>query len=446
MSKLWIDATNLLKWQGNPVGVVRVEAELVKYFLNRDAAFCYFDDKNGLFVQVELQTLRNAINSLQESKKSIHSVENHSLIGKSKKAFFNYLKDVLPDSSISFLDELSEKISDLYYQLILLQIKTLKVAGYIRKITSLRSVSTQQHCFDHEDHFLSAGLHWDSDCLVVLRSLKSKYRLEVTTICYDLIPVLFPEFYLNKVKPLFEQHFKSLSLVSDKILCISKNTQTDLNTWLKKKNLPTPPTEVVTLGSDFLNAKKIGETSELINEIIKKNYLLYVSTIEVRKNHWVLIKAYEKLINSGITKLPKLVFVGRIGWGVKDLLEYLRDNQKLSNYIIHLDNIVDAELIKLYKHSLFCLYPSKYEGWGLPVVEALDHGKFSLCANNSSIPEVGGGFVEYASTNSIEDWADKITHYIDSPSEITKKEKAISLDYQSKNWANFCQQIEKIAT
>ena len=97
----------------------------------------------------------------------------------------------------------------------------------------------------------------------------------------------------------------------------------------------------------------------------KQPFILFVSTIERRKNHEVLYRAYHLLARQGtIESLPKLVFVGMPGWGVGDLLKEIELDPLTRGMIIQLHHVSDGELSYLYKKALFCVFPSLYEGVG----------------------------------------------------------------------------------
>src|SRR5262249_59911694 len=102
-------------------------------------------------------------------------------------------------------------------------------------------------------------------------------------------------------------------------------------------------------------------------------FVLYVSTIEVRKNHALLLRVWRRLIDRhGAEAVPRLVFIGRIGWLVDDLMAELSREGPLSDKVIILSGLPDAEVATAYRQCLFPGFPSLIEGWGLPVAEGLN--------------------------------------------------------------------------
>jgi glycosyltransferase involved in cell wall biosynthesis len=142
-----------------------------------------------------------------------------------------------------------------------------------------------------------------------------------------------------------------------------------------------------------------------------------------------------------VKDLPQLVFVGKIGWGVDDLLKDLQLDPRTQTYIQILNHVTDEELALLYESSLFTLYPSLYEGWGLPIAESLAHGKFCLVADNSSLPEVGGNFVEYLNAWDVPSWAKRIEWYCQNPQALHEKEQLILENYQTIPWQDSSKKI-----
>ena len=109
-------------------------------------------------------------------------------------------------------------------------------------------------------------------------------------------------------------------------------------------------------------------------------------------------------------------------------------------------HVNDAELAYLYQHASFTVYPSLYEGWGLPVAESLAYGKFCLCANTSSLPEVGEQWVEYLDPWDLPAWVERLRHYITHPQEIARRNAAISAGYAAHPWRQTAADIYRHAS
>src|SRR5205807_8834068 len=122
-----------------------------------------------------------------------------------------------------------------------------------------------------------------------------------------------------------------------------------------------PPVEALEMGSGFREALTAG-TQALIS--LPSRYVLYVSTIELRKNHRLLVRVWQRLLERhGANLVPNLIFAGKIGWLVEDLLADLEASNYLNGKIILLRSLSDAQLQQAYRSCLFTVFPSLCEGW-----------------------------------------------------------------------------------
>ena len=131
------------------------------------------------------------------------------------------------------------------------------------------------------------------------------------------------------------------------------------------------------------------------------------------------------------------------GWGVGDLQKDIELDPLTLNLIIQLDTVTDGELRALYEAAEFCVYPSLYEGWGLPVGEALSMGKVVLSSNAGSLPEVGGGLVVYVDPWDIRDWARKIFELSSNATYREDLEKKVRDSYMTRTWSQAALSVYK---
>jgi glycosyltransferase involved in cell wall biosynthesis len=161
-----------------------------------------------------------------------------------------------------------------------------------------------------------------------------------------------------------------------------------------------------------LGATHYSETlpfENLANSGITKNYFLFVGTLEPRKNLFRLLDAYAKLSDS-VKSQAHFVIVGGKGWCGVDIDKTVC-NLGLKPYVHVLGYVDNIKLASLYRHALFLAMPSLYEGFGLPLVEAMSHGTPVLTSNNSSMPEITGNaglLVNPLSVASIQDGLQKL--------------------------------------
>lgn len=202
---------------------------------------------------------------------------------------------------------------------------------------------------------------------------------------HDLIPYIYPQHFENSNQR-FTQILKCAASI-EKTICVSESTANDL-----LKALPHLNSEKIFVtplaASDDFNSKRLVDDDALRSRLkIPKNkkILLSVCTLEPRKNLEAVIRTWKQLQN--IHKDWVLVLVGASGWGgVKSKIEAEHD---LKN-VLMTGFIKDKDLYDLYSIADLFVYPSIYEGFGLPVLEAMQSGLPVVTSNNSSLPEVVG--------------------------------------------------------
>jgi glycosyltransferase involved in cell wall biosynthesis len=415
---VWMNVTTSANWNRPPVGIVRVEqalcAELTKSYGTTRFKQCVWSE--GEFIEW--------------IPKNAYTDERHEkvvdMIFPSSKSF---------DVSRKFLSRAlsvfeRKPLSTDHPSLDLLEIS----------VPLNTKVNTRPA---YGDVIISVGLDWDQSYTSAFFDLSRMRGIKVITCCYDLIPVLFPQYCVGDVASRFKEYFNMLTWGSAAVLCISKQTQDDYLALCSHLGAPKRLTCILPLGDNVPTGA--GESSAQINSVLVEPFILFVSTIERRKNHEVLYRAYHLLCRSGHKHLlPKLVFVGMPGWGVGDLLKDIELDPLTQGLIVQLNHVSDGELGELYKKALFCVYPSLYEGWGLPVGEALAVGKAVLASDQGSLPEVGGNLVRYLDPWNSEIWAAAIYELITSPLVIEEIEKKVNETYVARTWADAAKAVEQL--
>ena len=112
--------------------------------------------------------------------------------------------------------------------------------------------------------------------------------------------------------------------------------------------------------------------------------------------------------------------------------------------IVCLNHVSDGELAWLYRHAAFTVFPSLYEGWGLPVVESLAWGKFCLASSAASLPEAGGTWAEYQDPWDLPAWVDRLGHYMQHPQEVQARNDRIAREFRAPGWAQTAQAIHDV--
>ncbi len=222
-----------------------------------------------------------------------------------------------------------------------------------------------------------------------IRKLKRR-GVKFVPLLHDLIPIVMPTMCDKGTAEVFKIFLQRVIRNADHVLTVSEYTRKDLISYCETQGIVCPTSSVSQNGQSLGVVSKRRELPPVQGE-----YVLFVSTIEGRKNHQMALQIWEALMKESGDDVPSLVFVGRLGWRVESLVEELHEKNFLNQKVVILSDISDGTLAALYENCLFTIYPSLYEGWGLPVGESLAFGKVCLASNATSIPEAGGKLVVY---------------------------------------------------
>jgi glycosyltransferase involved in cell wall biosynthesis len=210
---------------------------------------------------------------------------------------------------------------------------------------------------------------------------------------YDLIGILYPEFF--SLAPGADHPHKTIvdSIGrEDWVVCISQSTKDDLCNY--RHDLDPRRIFVTPLGaSQWFYPCKSDQAIEEVHaryKIPKVPYVLSVCTLEPRKNLAHLLRCFGELIQQEKLSNLHLVLVGQLGWKYESVFAELAAAKHLRDRVIITGYVENKDLAALYSGSLFFVYPSFYEGFGLPPLEAMQCGVPVITSNTSSLPEVVG--------------------------------------------------------
>ena len=469
MKIIWLDVSTVMVWHRPAVGIVRVEAECAAYGLQRlEAAvgsvrFCRFHSTRG-YQEVSAAELRVALAGIQGRSAAVHKNQHpppHVVpavpLERRVKALvlrlINRLPASLRASAFEFVARRRESFAAALrgYRELRHALKTFvrpPQAGFsAMKDPGFGAPPAERPPvpFRSGDVYVSMGLDWDQKDLVYLYKQKRNLEFKVVLFCYDVIPVKFPHLCVGDVAASFARYFADLAWCADKVLCISESSLNDLKVLLGELGAPLPDMSVIKLGCQ-LPVIATDVIASDVAALLGQRFVLFVSTIERRKNHETLYRAYTRLVDAGEANLPLLLFVGMPGWGVNDLMADLQLDPRTKDLIKLLHHVNDADLARLYQHALMTVFPSLYEGWGLPVAESLAAGKCCLASGVASIPEVGGDLVDYVDPWDVPAWAERLRWYFNNPSLVANKEARIKESYQPMSWPKCAEDVFSHAT
>jgi glycosyltransferase involved in cell wall biosynthesis len=270
---------------------------------------------------------------------------------------------------------------------------------------------------------------------------KREKGVRFVALIYDIIPLRRPDWFRRAAVDNFRGWFTETLQLADWILTISAFTARDVAEYAQEKGISLRPVPTpVPLGTGLRNnnaAKRSSAGRAVSGRLPAPNsYALIVATIEVRKNHALLFEVWRRLVKDmPAESVPTLVFAGRVGWLVSDLWEQLRNSRFLDGKIIHIESPTDEELEALYDGCLFTLFPSFYEGWGLPVTESLAFGRPCIISKATSLPEAGGSLARYIDPDNATDAYHVIRETIEDRADLRAWRERVRREFRPIGWS-----------
>jgi glycosyltransferase involved in cell wall biosynthesis len=275
----------------------------------------------------------------------------------------------------------------------------------------------------------------------------SRKHVRLSVLIPDLIPIrhrwdFYGHYPAGATFDLFNVFCRTVLPVCSNVLTISNYVRKDLEQLLVEINAGpsdeknSPKLHVLKLGAEWTAPIENG-LDALVGIIhqIPNAYVLCVSTLEKRKNHWRLFEAMKAVRACGHSL--DLVLVGGVDVSIdKNTLQFITEQE----WVHHYDRVDDFTLRQLYEKSLFTVYPSLDEGYGLPVIESLRYGKFCLASDAGAIPEAGGNWVDYFDPRDIQALTAKILEYVSDSEQLRRREAALR-SYNPTSWRETAWQV-----
>ncbi len=225
---------------------------------------------------------------------------------------------------------------------------------------------------------------------------------------HDLIFMRFPQYFGFVNRKIYAAKIKYACKHADRIIAVSEKTKADLVQLL---NVHPEMIEVLYQGCD--ESFRVKQSEAKLTEVRSKyqlpeNYILSVGTIEQRKNLLLLTKA--------LLYLPKdtqLVVVGKQGKYFELVNKYVVEH-RLTEQVLFIDNVTFEDLPAIYQQAQLFVYPSRYEGFGIPILEALVSGVPAIGAKGSCLEEAGGPDSLYCDPDDETDLTEKIRLVLDN--------------------------------
>lgn len=260
--------------------------------------------------------------------------------------------------------------------------------------------------------------------------------LMLTLVIHDIIPCVKPFWFAEGYAPVFERNLSLLLRGAHQILAGSRYTRADIERFAFENSVELPAIGLIRYGDDIgagtpADSSGSGVDPAIVEKFSARPFVLNVGAIHARKNHRLLYDLWSRLVDKLGKRCPRLVIVGGVAWNGGDVARAFREDKRLADVVHILDHIDDAALDWLYDHALFTVYPSLYEGWGLPVAESLSRGKICVAAKASSVPEIAPDLTDLVDPMDFTAWLTQITMYLTS---AAAREARIRAEYRGRSW------------
>ena len=250
--------------------------------------------------------------------------------------------------------------------------------------------------------------------------------LRAVFLVHDLIPITHPEFCRAGEDERHAARMRNVLACAAGIIGNSQSTLDELEAFATAQGMGVPPYLPAWIsGNDVPDTSPAAEMNRL--------YYIVVGTIEGRKNHVLLLQLWRNLIQRLGNAAPRLLIVGQRGWEAEHAHAMLDRNALLKGHVRELGNIDDAELARLIAGSRALLMPSFAEGFGLPIVEALQLGVPVICSDLPAFREIAGEIPLFLDPLDGKGWEAAIVAFMDDCPE-RKRQLALMPGYRAPDW------------
>jgi glycosyltransferase involved in cell wall biosynthesis len=301
------------------------------------------------------------------------------------------------------------------------------------------TASSDTCAFQPGDIMVELGSFWSWPGQVSdLVAACTAHRMAFALVIHDLIPVRCPELFSARAIAEWSVNATLALRSAALVLAPSQYTLRDVEAYCREQDIPLMPRSLLRWGASAIDrAERFDEVRPArFASVTRHPYVLMVATQDARKNHDLVIRVWSRLYATHRAATPHLLLVGKSWSGSSAVVKQLKALDYVGGRVVLLDDVGDAELALLYERSLFTVFPSRAEGWGLPVGESLCHGKVCLASNAWSIPEVGGDLVDYFDPTDDNECYALVERYAFDSSARAAREQRIRSSYVPPTWAD----------
>jgi glycosyltransferase involved in cell wall biosynthesis len=261
-------------------------------------------------------------------------------------------------------------------------------------------------------------------------------KLRPVFFVHDVIPITHPQYCREGEAGRHSQRMRHLLQSADGVIANSQDTLDQLCQFAASQSLTLPKQKIVALlGAE---APQITAPSA---DYPNRPYFVVVGTIEARKNHLLLLKIWQRLILDLGDKAPILLLIGQRGWEIDDFAQILDQDDSLQGHVIELGRCGDSQMIGLLSGARALLMPSFAEGFGIPVIEALQCGAPVIASDLGVFREVAGEIPLYLRPDDLTAWKEAILSY-SAGSEDRQRQLSLIANYVAPTWGDHFRKVD----
>lgn len=294
---------------------------------------------------------------------------------------------------------------------------------------------------------LVTGAGWLSNASVLhaTRRLRARLGAELFTIIHDVVHLQCPHWFDRQSAARLGGNMTAMLAAADVLLVYSKSTAADIDEVAMRLHIPHRPMQTIALGADLPATAAAYEVSPARLGIpAHRPFVLYVSTVTLRKNHVFLYNVWRRLAQELGDTLPTLVCVGHVAEDQLEFVDRVRRDRAAAGHVRFVSGLDDVTLGSLYRQCAFTVFPSLYEGWGLPAAESLAHGKVCLASNSSSLPEVTQGCGVLLDPYDHAAWCATVKDLVTHPEHLRAREATIRGQYRPTTWRSAATRLVEV--
>jgi glycosyltransferase involved in cell wall biosynthesis len=269
----------------------------------------------------------------------------------------------------------------------------------------------------------------------IIARLKARARARFVCLIHDVIPIDYPEYAKPGQAENHRNRIETAARFADALIVNSAVTREALRPHLDRFGRA-PPVLVAPFGLDLPT-----EATDPAPPL-DRPYFVYVSTIEARKNHLLLLNLWRQLVTDRGDSVPRLVLIGQRGWETENVVDMLDRCPALRGVVIEHNSLPDGEMVRLLKGARALLLPSFAEGFGFPLIEAFAVGVPALCSDIAALRETGGGVPEYFDPLDGPGWRSAILDYVEEPSPRRAAQLVRLAQWQPPRWRDHFASVE----